>query len=132
MNRRIVRIALLGAAAGAIPLTGSAHHSFASEFDRDQPFEIAGTVTEVVWTNPHGRVHVDVEENGEIVTYDLELPAVAALMRQGWSRNDLKPGDRVTATGHRARNRPHVGRATRISLDNGEAVFIGGTRGDDE
>lgn len=104
----------------------SAHHSFAAEFDIDQPFEVTGAVKSVVWTNPHGRLHVDVEEdNGDIVTYDFELVSPNALMRQGWSKNDLQPGERVKVSGHRARNRPTVARATAIIRENGEAVFGG-------
>jgi len=104
----------------------SAHHSFASEFDIDQPFEVTGSVKSLVWRNPHARLHIDVEEDsGEIVTYDFELVSPNSLMRQGWSRNDLKPGDRVKVSGHRARNRPTVGRATGIVRENGEAVFGG-------
>ena len=49
----------------------------------------------VEWTNPHGWIHVDVEEKGETITYDLELPSPSTLMRQGWRRNDLKVGDKV-------------------------------------
>ena len=32
----------------------NAHHSFASEFDRNRPITLTGTVTKVEWTNPHG------------------------------------------------------------------------------
>jgi hypothetical protein len=117
-------------AIGAAPALGLAHHSFASEFDRDQPFEIEGAVNSVNWTNPHGWLHVDVEEDGETVTYDLELPSPSTLMRQGWRRNDLQPGDKVAVTGFRARNRFHVGRANVITRDTGEEVFRG-VRDDD-
>ncbi|WP_428096678.1 DUF6152 family protein [Candidatus Rariloculus sp.] len=103
-----------------------AHHSFASEFDINQPFEVTGTVKEILWTNPHARLHVDVEgANGEIVTYDFELLSPNMLIRDGWSRNDLKPGDPITVTGHRARNRPTVGRATGVIRGSGERVFGG-------
>ena len=113
-------------ALAAAPLAGIAHHSFASEFDRDQPFEIEGAVNSVEWTNPHGWLHVDVVEDGETVTYDLELPSPSTLMRQGWRRNDLVPGDPVSVTGFRARDRFHVGRATEITRsDTGESVFRG-------
>jgi len=117
-------------AVGATPASSVAHHSFASEFDGDQPFEIEGAVESVEWTNPHGWLHVDVVENGDSVTYDLELPSPSTLMRQGWRRNDLVPGDKVSVTGFRARDRFHVGRATEIKRENGEMVFRG-TRGDD-
>ena len=117
-------------AIGAAPALSLAHHSFASEFDREQPFEIEGTVSSVDWTNPHGWLHVDVVEDGETVTYDLELPSPSTLMRQGWRRNDVQPGDKVSVTGFRARNRFHVGRALDINRENGDAVFRG-TPGDD-
>jgi hypothetical protein len=112
-------------AIGAAPALSFAHHSFASEFDRDQPFEIEGTINSVDWTNPHGWVHVDVLEDGETVTYDLELPSPSTLMRQGWRRNDVQPGDKVVVTGFRARTRFHVGRANTIDRENGDAVFRG-------
>lgn len=121
-----VRFALIGSAVvalGAVPAPTSAHHSFASEFDRNQPFRIEGAVESVEWTNPHGWLHVDVEEDGETVTYDLELPSPSTLIRQGWRRNDVQPGDKVVVTGFRARTRFHVGRATGISRDTGEPIF---------
>ena len=37
------------------------HHSFAAEFDRDQPITVTGTVTKLEWTNPHARIYIDVE-----------------------------------------------------------------------
>ena len=100
-----------------------AHHSFASEFDRDQPFTIEGAVNHVEWTNPHGWLLVDVEEDGETVTYRIELASPSTLMRQGWRRNDLVEGDKIKITGFRARTRHNVGRATGISRDNGEAIY---------
>ena len=120
--------------AGLVPALTSAHHSFASEFDINQPFQIEGVVNSIQWTNPHGWLHVDVEENGETVTYDFELASPNSLIRRGWSRNDLQPGDPVIVSGHRARDRPTVARASGISRANGEAVFGGGVRdeADDE
>ncbi len=117
-------------AAGLIPALASAHHSFASEFDINQPFRIEGVVNSIQWTNPHGWLHVDVEENGETVTYDFELSSPNSLIRSGWSRNDLQVGERIIVSGHRARNRPTVARASGISRENGEAVFGRGVRDD--
>lgn len=113
-----------------VPAQSFAHHSFAAEFDINQPFEVMGSVTLIKWTNPHARLYIDVEdENGEIVSYDFELTSPNILMRRGWSRNDLQPGDRIRVSGHRARSRATVGRATGISRENGEVVFVGGPGG---
>lgn len=124
MNFANFRMLLItGAAVATMTAPALAHHSFASEFDRDQPFTIEGAVNSIDWTNPHGWLHVDVEEDGEVVTYDIELGSPSMLMRQGWRRNDLVPGDKIVVTGFRARNRFHVGRASGISLEDGTAIF---------
>ena len=128
---RLTLLGSVGAAVATLAMPSVAHHSFASEFDREQPFRIEGTVNSIEWTNPHGWIHVDVEENGATVTYDLELPSPSTLTRNGWRRNDLVPGDRVVVTGFRARTRYHVGRAAGISRENGEAVFGGGVSDED-
>ncbi len=117
------KLLITGAALMLVPAAVMAHHSFASEFDRNQPFRIEGAVNNVEWTNPHGWLHVDVEEEGETVTYSLELASPSSLMRQGWRRNDLVPGDKVVVTGFRARYRFHVGRATGIAREDGEAIY---------
>ncbi len=128
-NKSLLPAAVVATAVLALPLLSDgagAHHSFASEFDINQPFEVTGAVRELIWMNPHARLHIDVEEaNGEIVTYDFELLSPNILTRDGWSRNDLQPGDPVTVTGHRARDRATVGRATGVIRPNGERVFGG-------
>jgi hypothetical protein len=129
---RVVPACIALVAANLVPAQASAHHSFAAEFDINQPFEVTGAVTLVEWTAPHGRLYVDVEdEDGEIVNYNFELTSPPVLMRQGWSKNDLQPGDRVVVSGHRARKRPTVARAVRISRENGETVYAGVAGSDD-
>src|SRR5690606_16100339 len=101
-----------------------AHHSFSSEFSRDLPIEVTGTVTKIEWMNPHARFYVEAEgENGEVVEWDFELTSPNVLMRRGWRRDSLKIGDKVTVEGFRARNAPHVGNAGDVTLDDGSVLF---------
>jgi hypothetical protein len=119
---------LLVAAAGAVLLTGSAaaHHSFAAEFDRAMPITVTGTVTKVEWMNPHARFYVDTKDDaGATVNWDFELASPNGLMRRGWNRNSMKIGDLVTVTGHRAKNNPHVGNASTVTLADGKRLFAG-------
>jgi hypothetical protein len=103
-----------------------AHHSFAAEFDRSKPVTITGTVTKVEWANPHARFYVDVkDESGKTNNWDFELGSPNGLMRRGWTRNSLKIGDVVTVTGWLAKNAPHVGNASAVTLSNGKKVFAG-------
>lgn len=122
-----IGLKLIVAAAGALLSVGaSAHHSFSAEFDRDQPVELTGTVTKLEWLNPHARFYMDVEdEDGNVVNWDFELGSPNVLMRRGWTRNALQPGDVVTVSGWRAKNAPNVGNARSVTLADGKRVFAG-------
>lgn len=116
----------MGLAALMLSATASGHHSFSAEFSRDLPIEVEGSVTRVEWTNPHARFYVEAEdENGDVVEWDFELTTPNILMRRGWSKDSLQPGDHVKVTGWRARNDPHVGNAGSVTLENGKKLFTG-------
>src|SRR5690606_38669271 len=71
------------------------------------------------------------DESGETVEWDFELTTPNILMRRGRSKDSLQPGDRVTVTGWRARNAPHVANADSVVLENGKRLFTG-SAGSDE
>ena len=74
-----------------------AHHAFAAEFDADKPVKLTGAVTKLDWTNPHAWIYVDVkDETGKVANWGFELASPNGLMRNGWTRFSLKPGDVVT------------------------------------
>ncbi len=103
-----------------------AHHSFAAEYDADRPITLTGTVTLLEWTNPHARLYIDApDENGETVNWDLELGPPTVLMRQGWRRDSLVPGQVVTVAGFRHRTEPGIANARTVTLEDGRRVFAG-------
>ena len=110
-----------------------AHHSFAAEFARDLPITVTGTVTKVEWANPHARFYIDAkdEATGAIVNWDFELASPNGLMRRGWTRNSMKLGEVVIVTGHRAKNNPHVGNASTVTMANGKKLFAGSSAEND-
>lgn len=121
------RLLLLCGAALAFAPAANGHHS-QSEFDLRSTVAVEGTVTKVEWKSPHARLYVDVkDENGEVVSWDLELPSPNTLMRRGWKRDSLKPGDHVRVTASPARNFPALGIATSIKDTDGKALFTGTT-----
>ena len=116
--------ALFVSAIAMIPAVAVAHHAFAAEFDRDQPIEITGSVTKVEWMNPHARIYVDAKDgSGATVNWNLEMGSPNGLMRRGWRRDSLKPGDVVTITGWRARNHPLVGNIDEVTMPDGSKIF---------
>ncbi len=103
-----------------------AHHSVIGEYDPNKPVTLKGVVTKIEWTNPHARIYIDVAQpNGTAVNWNLELTAVSALVRNGWTRTALKIGDTVTVEGIQARSGASIANARSVVLPDGRKVFSG-------
>lgn len=115
----------LGAVCALLVSAGSAlaHHSFAAIFDADRPIEITGTVTEVQWLNPHVWIHLDVTTDDAIEKWAFEMGSPNRLMRSGWSRNSLAPGETVTIAGSRSRDGSFKAAVETVTLASGERLF---------
>ena len=89
--------ALLAAAAGLMCASSAlAHHSFAM-FDQTRQVTLKGTVKEFQWTNPHAWIEVEIQNaQGQTELWGVELNSPNNLIRQGWKRDVMKPGDKVT------------------------------------
>jgi hypothetical protein len=75
-----------------------AHHSFAM-FDQENPVELEGIVQEFKFTSPHSFIILEVkQEDGTTQLWSLEGAAPSALVREGWSRTTIKPGDELKLT----------------------------------
>jgi hypothetical protein len=76
----------------------SAHHSFAA-FDMSKEQTITGVVSRFDWTNPHTFIWVDVtNEKGVVETWAIEGMSPNYLGRRGWSKNSVKPGEKITVS----------------------------------
>ena len=70
------------------------------QYDAAKPVKLTGTVTKVEWTNPHTWFYLDVKDSsGKVTNWGFEMGSPNGLMRQGWTRNSIKPGDEVTVEG---------------------------------
>lgn len=93
MLRRLMQtmLALVLAAASAW-----AHHSF-TMFDSTKMVTLTGTIKEFQWTNPHTFTWIDVpNQSGGVDTWAIEGMSPNYLGRRGWTKNTLKPGDKVS------------------------------------
>ena len=76
-----------------------AHHGSRASYDVNKQITMTGTVTEFVWSNPHSQVYFDVkDEKGNVVNWGAEDDTPLHLLRKGWTKDILKPGDQVTIT----------------------------------
>ena len=123
--------AALLALAAIAPL--AAHHSFAAEFDRNQPVNLTGAITKVDWNNPHVYFYVDVkdEKTGRVANWSFEMGAPAVLTRSGWKRSTMKVGDVVKVDGTRARDGSNHANARSVILAaTGERLGAGSSEGE--
>jgi uncharacterized protein DUF6152 len=119
---------LLAGCVGLLSISAARAHHSQSEFDLRSTLEVEGIVTKLEWKSPHARLYVDVKDaNGEIVSWNFELPSPNTLMRRGWKRDALQPGDRVKVGASPARNFPAIAIATSIRDGNDKALFTGTT-----
>jgi hypothetical protein len=93
-----ILLAVIGIVGNAVPLL--AHHGFAQEFDETRRIVLKGTITRVEWKNPHTYVYIDVkDQQGQVVRWALEGNPPNLLVRIGWMREMLRPGDQITVFG---------------------------------
>ena len=103
--------------ASAVPLL--AHHSFAAEFDSAKTVTFDGVVTKVEWTNPHVYFWVDVKDakTGKVANWGCEMGSPNGLTRQGWTRNTLKVGMKITVEGSQAKDGSAIANARNVTVD---------------
>lgn len=113
----------------AVMLAGGdalAHHSFAAEFDAEKPVTLKGVVVKWEMMNPHGWITVDITgPNGEKIRWMVETSNPNGLMRLGWTKNSLKPGDQITVEAYKAKDGSNTANAARVTLADGRSVFAG-------
>jgi hypothetical protein len=103
-----------------------AHHAFSAEFDSQKPVILNGKITRVEWLNPHARVYLEVKgSTGSVANWELQLASPNVLMRQGWSRDSLKPGDVLTVNGYLARGSSHLAAVRTIRFADGHISDFG-------
>ncbi len=90
-----MRVMLAGAViavACSFALAGSAfaHHGFNVEFDGTKCLDLKGTLTGLLWENPHAYLQMDVKgASGQTVTWHLEMITPNAMKRNGTTRQDF-------------------------------------------
>jgi hypothetical protein len=72
-----------------------AHHSGAM-FDRKKEAVLNGVIKEFGWNNPHSWIRIMVPDaTGALKEWTVEMGPPSFLARAGWTKNTLKPGDKV-------------------------------------
>ena len=102
--KRVAFLALvIGLVMAGVPLF--AHHGTGVAYETDKALTLKGTVTEWIWANPHCGLLFDVtDDKGQAVHWGAELGNPHSLSLAGFSKDVLKPGDKITISGKPARS----------------------------
>ncbi|MGI9262292.1 MAG: DUF6152 family protein [Woeseiaceae bacterium] len=93
------RLLLLSLPFAAIQ-SANAHHAFAADYEAGNEGVIEGTITEVIYKNPHARYYIEVaNDDGSTELWDLQTMNLMMLGRVGWTRDTLKVGDKIKVEG---------------------------------
>ena len=81
---------------------------------------MTGTVTHFSFRNPHVYLYLDVEgEDGEAVSWAVEMSNIANTIRRGIGGSTFRPGDMVTVTVNPLKNGEPGGNYTSITAADG-------------
>ena len=125
---RITKV-ILSFVGGLLMLTAvpvRAHHSFAAEFDAEQPVKISGTLVKVEWTNPHTWFHFDVKKpDGTVERWMFEGSPPGPLRRRGITRDNPKPGTEMVVEGFMSKAFPRRASGRVFVHPDGTSLFVG-------
>ena len=103
-----------------------AHHSSALIYDRDRLADMEGTITEVLWANPHVRFKVRGAEPGGVErVWEIESNAVSTVSRFGLSAAVVAVGTHVQLAGNPGRTQDNIMWVTNMLLPSGEEILFG-------
>jgi len=118
-----VRLAGLMLAATLAP-AALGHHSITGTFDPSRMIEIEGTITRVLWRNPHIRLTIEVDEQGRQAEWSIESGAVSRLSRWGVENGTFQIGDTIKLAGFPSKRRPQEMYGQNILLADGRELLM--------
>ena len=103
-----------------------AHHAFSAEFDANKPIKFKGTVTKMLWVNPHAWIYVDVKNpDGTVEEWMIETGTPNTLIRRGLTKESLPKGTEIIVDGYQSKDGSRRANGRDLTLPNGQTLFLG-------
>jgi hypothetical protein len=128
-------LVVAGAALLAVAAPALSHHAFSAEFDATKPIKFKGTVTKMLWVNPHAWIYVDVKKaDGTVEEWMIETGTPNTLLRRGLTKQSLTTGTEIIVDGYQSKDGSRRANGRDLTLPNGQTLFLGssGTGAPDE
>ena len=122
MKRSLLALAV--GAVLALPAASHAHHSAAVLYQLDQQITVEGTVTRFTLGNPHARIFLSVKgADGTTTDWMAEGGSRTIMLRNGWTGEEVKPGDAIKIIGNPSRDGTNVVHWQRLVLAGGKELW---------
>jgi len=122
---------ILAASAVAVLLAAAplvAHHSFAAEFDVNQPITLKGSLIKWEMVNPHSWFHLAVKDpSGKTEEWLIEGGSPNQLIRMGVTKKTVAIGTELTVEGYRSKDGTMKAVGRNFVLPDGSRLFLGGS-----
>ncbi len=128
MRPRRLWIAFLTAFILAVSGPAFAHHAWHG-YDMENLTTVKGTVTQFDWANPHVWISLETtDEKGVVEKWNAGGPSPRRMAGTGWDKDTLKPGNQITAVGHRISDGTFYLRLVKVVLADGRELICYGGR----
>jgi hypothetical protein len=112
-SKRAVLIA--GVSLLFVPAAVLAHHGLDAQFDTKKTITLTGAVAKIDWSNPHVRLYVDVKDESNTVTWEVDLGPPNLQLMNGWKIDTYRRGDLVRIDAYPARDGSNVGYGKKVT-----------------
>jgi hypothetical protein len=128
MRTSLLAIGILVAGLLALPGSAFAHHTWHG-YDMAHITTVSGTVTQFDWANPHVWISLNVKDDKvNVEKWNAGGPSPSRMAGTGWDKETLKPGDQITAVGHRISDGTNNLRLVKVVLADGRELTCYGER----
>ena len=128
MKSKLLLIGSLVAPVLAVTAPAFAHHSWTG-YDMVNLTTVKGIVTQFDWGNPHVWISFQFsDEKGNVEKWSAGGPSPSRMAGTGWDKDSVKPGDQITAVGHRITDGTYTLRLVKVLLADGRELICYGGR----
>lgn len=108
MRAKVLTIVPLLVWGFALAASLQAHHASRQVYE-GKSVTLMGVVTDYEWANPHSVLSVAVKDDkGKVEEWHAEILPPTEMLRAGWNKETVKPGDEVTMTGRPGKYAQHI------------------------
>src|SRR5579864_7674016 len=97
-------ILLAGVSLLLMPIAALAHHALEAQFNTKETISLTGAVKKIDWSNPHVRLYIEVKDESNAVTWEVDMGSPNMQLAAGWRIDTYRRGDVVRVEAYPARN----------------------------